>query len=158
MRAAIQHSAAEMTLPDINAVSRLGAAIAHRLRSGDAVALAGDLGAGKTTLAREILRALGHEGEVPSPTFTLIQDYDLPGIQVAHFDLYRLKSADELIEIGLDDALAHGAALIEWPEIAEDHLPHDTLSVALSTEPRRAVFQGGGHWAGEIAGIVAEAA
>lgn len=158
MRAATQADATEAALPDLAAVSRLGAAIAKRLAPGDVVALSGDLGAGKTTLARDILRARGHAGEVPSPTFTLIQDYDLPGLAIAHVDLYRVKNAAELTELGLDDALAAGAALIEWPQIAQDWLPPETLTVALTTEPRCATLCGGGHWAVELDAIAREAA
>jgi tRNA threonylcarbamoyl adenosine modification protein YjeE len=157
MHAAIQGETAEIGLPDLDAVARLGAAIARHLAIGDAVLLRGDLGAGKTTLARAILLALGHEGETPSPTFTLLQSYDLK-VAVAHLDLYRLKRPEEIEELGLDDALASGAALIEWPEQAEDYLPADALNVALSAAPHRARLSGGGRWPGLIPIIAAEAA
>lgn len=142
------HGAAETALPDLAAVARLGAAIATHLAPGDAVTLSGDLGAGKTTLARAILLALGHDGEVPSPTFTLLQTYDLPRLSVAHFDLYRVETACELAELGFEDVFAGGAALIEWPEIAADILPPDRLDVALSAEPRAARLTGHGRWKG----------
>src|SRR3989442_10751869 len=100
----------------------MGARIAIALRLGDTVALAGDLGAGKTTLARAILRALGVRDEVPSPTFTLVQSYDTSP-RIAHFDLYRLKSAREMEELGFEDALTDGAVLVEWPERAPEVLP-----------------------------------
>ena len=120
----------EFSLPDLAATARLGAGIAGGLGCGDAVALWGDLGAGKTTLARAILRALGVAEEVPSPTFTLVQSYDtLP--PVAHFDLYRLKSAREMEELGFEDALANGAVLVEWPERAPEALPPEALHVRL---------------------------
>lgn len=157
MQAAIQGEAARIGLPDLAAVSRLGAAIARRLQPGDAVLLRGDLGAGKTTLARAILAALGHRGETPSPTFTLLQSYDL-ALPVAHLDLYRLKRPEEIEELGLDDALAEGAALIEWPEQAEDYLPIDALTVALNAEPREARLAGGGRWPGLVPDILREAA
>lgn len=157
MQAAIHATQMPIGLPDLAAVGRLGAAIARRLTVGDAVLLKGDLGAGKTTLARAILLALGHEGETPSPTFTLLQSYALK-LPVAHLDLYRLKQPGEIEELGLDDALNEGAALIEWPEQAEDYLPDDALTVALGAEPRMAVLSGGGRWPTLIPVIVQEAA
>jgi len=120
----------EVALPDLNATARLGAGIAGSLRCGDAVALWGDLGAGKTTLARAILKALGVAGDVPSPTFTLVQTYETTP-RIAHFDLYRLKNAREMDELGLEDALADGAVLVEWPERAPEVLPPDALHVRL---------------------------
>ncbi|HEX4178589.1 MAG TPA: tRNA (adenosine(37)-N6)-threonylcarbamoyltransferase complex ATPase subunit type 1 TsaE, partial [Rhizomicrobium sp.] len=100
----------EIALPDLDATARLGASIAGGLRAGDAVALWGDLGAGKTTLARAILNALGVTEDVPSPTFTLVQSYDTHP-PVSHYDLYRLKSSRELEELGFDDALTDGVVL-----------------------------------------------
>ena len=137
----------ELTLPDLDATARLGAGIAGSLKCGDAVALWGDLGAGKTTLARAILRALGVTGEVPSPTFTLMQSYDTQP-RVAHFDLYRLKTASEIEELGLEDALADGAVLVEWPERAPEALPPDALHVRLNQEDgiRRARLTGPSRW------------
>ena len=122
---------AELALPDLAATARLAGRIAPLLARGDVVALWGDLGAGKTTLARDILRALGVTGEVPSPTFTLVQTYDTPGLNVAHYDLYRLKSSRELRELGFDEALEDGAALVEWPERAPEFLPDETLHLRL---------------------------
>jgi tRNA threonylcarbamoyl adenosine modification protein YjeE len=122
----------EELLHDLADTDALGARIAAALRRGDAVALEGDLGAGKTALARAILRALGHEGAVPSPTFTLVQRYDTPGLVVSHFDLYRLRDASELEELGWDDAAAEGAILVEWPEKAASRLPADALIVRLA--------------------------
>jgi tRNA threonylcarbamoyladenosine biosynthesis protein TsaE len=86
------------------------------LRAGDVIALSGELGAGKTTLARAILSALGHVGEVPSPTFTLVQTYPDLVPPIAHADLYRLEHPAEADELALDDWLADGALLVEWPE------------------------------------------
>jgi tRNA threonylcarbamoyl adenosine modification protein YjeE len=136
-----------VVLPDLEATARLGAAIAAALRSGDTVLLKGDLGSGKTTLARAVLSALGVSEAVPSPTFTLVQGYDTPRLPVSHFDLYRLKRASELDELGLDEILEDGAALIEWPERAQGRLPADALLVELSTnEDRRARLEGPARW------------
>jgi len=121
-----------IALPDPAATAALGAAIAAELRTGDAVALWGELGAGKTTLARGVLRALGVTENVPSPTFTLVQTYDTAGLRVSHFDLYRLKQPRELEQLGLDEALAEGAVLVEWPERAPEALPPEALHVRLS--------------------------
>jgi hypothetical protein len=123
----------DFPLPDLEATARLGSAIAAGLGVGDAVALWGDLGAGKTTLARAILRALGVREDVPSPTFTLVQNYPtLP--PVAHYDLYRLKSTREMEELGFDDALSQGAVLVEWPDRAPEVLPPEALHVRLAVK------------------------
>lgn len=105
-----------MKLEDEAATAALGARIASALEPGDAVLISGELGAGKTTLVRGILRALGVEGHVPSPTFTLVQAYDTPDLAVSHFDLYRIENPQEIRELGLEDSLNTGAALVEWPE------------------------------------------
>lgn len=135
-------------LPDMGATETLGARIARRLRVGDTVALSGDLGAGKTTLARAILTSLGVAENVPSPTFTLVQNYETPKLSVSHYDLYRLKNAREMEELGLEEALEMGAALIEWPERADGRLPQDRLMVELSAEGdgRRAALSGPVRW------------
>src|SRR3954453_12161442 len=106
-----------MILPNEAATARLGAAIARRLQPGEAVCLSGPLGAGKSVLARALVRALtAPDEEVPSPTFTLVQFYEGARLTVAHFDLYRLTSPEEAYEIGLDEALDQGAIVVEWPE------------------------------------------
>jgi hypothetical protein len=137
----------EFALPDLDTTARLGASIANGLAPGDAVALWGDLGAGKTTLARAILNALGVKEDVPSPTFTLVQSYETCP-KIAHFDLYRLKNARELEELGFDDALDGGAVLVEWPERAPEALPPETLHVRLGAQDsaRRARLTGPARW------------
>ncbi|MFI0846660.1 tRNA (adenosine(37)-N6)-threonylcarbamoyltransferase complex ATPase subunit type 1 TsaE [Mesorhizobium sp. IMUNJ 23232] len=141
------HGSLERFLPDDAATARLGEDLALALRPGDVLALSGDLGAGKTALGRALIRvnAGAPDLEVPSPTFTLVQTYD-GRVPVVHFDLYRLGSPSELDELGLDEALAEGAAVIEWPDRAGDRLPAESVSVALSHEGegRLAVISGTG--------------
>jgi tRNA threonylcarbamoyladenosine biosynthesis protein TsaE len=123
-----------LQLADEAATTALGTRIAAAARSGDVVALYGDLGAGKTTLARGLIRALaGPETEAPSPTFTLVQTYDTPNLQIWHFDLYRLTDPAEARELGIEEAV-DGLALIEWPERLGRYLPHARLEVRLDFE------------------------
>ncbi len=137
----------ERSLADDAATARLGQDLALALRTGDVLALSGDLGAGKTTLARALIRANAGDPwlDVPSPTFTLVQSYE-GRVPVHHFDLYRLGGPAELDELGFDEALAGGAALIEWPERAGNRLPADTVLVEMrhEGEARRAVLSGAG--------------
>ncbi len=115
------------------ALAAFGGEIAARLRPGDAVCLSGPLGAGKSTLARGLIRALTTpEEDVPSPTFTLVQLYAGRDFPVAHFDLYRLKTADEAYELGLDDALDLGVVVMEWPERLGNALPSDRLAIEIA--------------------------
>lgn len=142
-------------LPDLAAMERLGAAIAERLRPGDAVALSGGLGAGKTTLARAIIAALGHAGEVPSPTFTIIETYDPPAVRLplAHADFYRLKVPEEAQEIGLDDYRAGAVLIAEWPEMAGGFADEPgCLSILLESdaEGRIAIVTAGPDWVGRM--------
>lgn len=122
-----------LELADEAATNRLGEDIAMMLAAGDVLALHGDLGMGKSTLARAIIRALAADPhlDVPSPTFTLVQAY--PGrVPVQHFDLYRLSSPDELEELGFAEAIRDGAVLIEWPERADEVMPPDAVAIRLS--------------------------
>lgn len=113
-----------MILSDEAATAALGAALGKAARAGDVITLSGPLGVGKTVLARGLLAALGHEGEVPSPTFAIVQPYDLAPLPVWHADLYRIEHPDELDEIGLDCA-EEGLLLVEWPNRAgENAWPH----------------------------------
>lgn len=132
--AALQADALSVVLPDEAATRQLGEDLAAVLRPGDVLALQGDLGAGKSTLARALIRALADDAglEVPSPTFTLVQSYDTSPA-VSHFDLYRLGGADELEELGFADAAVTGAVLVEWPEKAGDRLPPNALTLFLQT-------------------------
>ena len=109
-----------IALPDLAAMERYGARIAERLQPGDVVALSGGLGAGKTTLARAIIAALGYPHEVPSPTFTIIETYDAPPLRVpvVHADFYRLDDPAEVGELGLDDYREGAALIAEWPDHA----------------------------------------
>ena len=141
-----------LTLDDAGATARLGAAIAPLLEPGEAVLLYGPLGMGKSTLARGLIRALTRPDEdVPSPTFTLVQFYESEP-PVAHFDLYRLTRAEEAAEIGLDEALDEGCAVIEWPERLGDDpsawLGPDRLSIRLEERGagRIATVSGVGAW------------
>lgn len=143
----------DIPLADEAATTRLGAALAGRLAAGEVVLLSGDLGMGKSTLARGLIRALTRPDEdVPSPTFTLVQFYE-SAPPIAHFDLYRVEDPEEIEEIGLYEALDDGAVLIEWPERlgtgGAEALSPDRLSVRLETAGtgRRAQLTGHGVWA-----------
>lgn len=126
-----------LALPDEAATLRLGAAVARwmRGRRGGVITLHGDLGAGKTTLARACLRSLGAAGAVKSPTYTLVEPYDLAGLRVLHMDLYRLADPEELYGLGVfDEPPALAWWLVEWPEKGGALLPPATLAVHLSAE------------------------
>jgi tRNA threonylcarbamoyladenosine biosynthesis protein TsaE len=112
-------------LADEAATHALGANLARLLRPGDVVTLSGPLGVGKTSLVRALLLAAGHAGEVPSPTFAIVQPYDDLPLPVWHCDLYRIEESGELNELGLETVLEDGALLVEWPERAgEAAWPH----------------------------------
>jgi tRNA threonylcarbamoyladenosine biosynthesis protein TsaE len=144
---------APIRLADEAATQALGRTIARHLQPGDAICLSGPLGAGKSTLARALVRALTTpEEDVPSPTFTLVQFYEGPRLKVAHFDLYRLSSPDEAYEIGLDEALDDGAAVIEWPERLAGRVPRDRLDIVIAFsdlgDAREARLTAHGAWKG----------
>lgn len=123
-----------MILRDEEATARLGAAIAAVARPGDVIALSGPLGVGKTALAREILAALGHQGDVPSPTFAIVQPYDTLDPPVWHVDLYRIEETSEIEELGLD-AAADAVLLVEWPDRAGERAWPEALKLTLDFAP-----------------------
>ena len=115
-----------------NATQAIAATLAKQCKPGDCMLLSGDLGSGKTTFARGFIEALSPGcGEITSPTFTLVQTYPAGGTTLWHFDLYRLKNPAELAETGLEEALASGITLIEWPELARSELPIAALDVMI---------------------------
>lgn len=129
---------------------RLGYALGACLREGDVVLLRGEMGAGKSVLTRAAARGMGVEGPVPSPTFTILNIHEGRSMRLYHFDLYRLEGVDALYEMGLEEYIParDGAAFIEWPEMAEEAMPEDALTVTLTYEEdgmtRKAVLTPGG--------------
>lgn len=158
MEAALLAEPQPLLLPDEAATDRLARALAPLLQAGDVIALAGELGAGKTRLARALIGALaGAAEEVPSPTFTLVQSYDTPRGTLWHFDLYRLTRPEEAYELGIEEAFADGIAVIEWPERLGRLLPADRLEIALGfgSEPmhRTARLVAHGRWRDRLEGF-----
>jgi tRNA threonylcarbamoyladenosine biosynthesis protein TsaE len=148
-------------LPDEAATAAFAARISMLAAPGDIIALKGDLGAGKTTFARGFIRARGGAEEVPSPTFTLVQVYELESAAIWHFDLYRVKSPEEGWELGIEDAFADGISLIEWPERLGPLLPRRCLEIKLlfgdGPEARRAALDAGEGWQPRLDKILADA-
>jgi tRNA threonylcarbamoyladenosine biosynthesis protein TsaE len=143
-------------LSTIIATRALGASLAALVRPGDVIGLTGDLGAGKTELARGFLQGLlGPAAEVPSPTFNLVLTYETPKGTVWHFDLYRVERAAELRELGLEDAFDTGISLVEWPDRLGRLWPAYGLMVTLTAEGegRRATLAGGGDWPDRLKGL-----
>jgi tRNA threonylcarbamoyladenosine biosynthesis protein TsaE len=138
----------DLNLPDPTATERLAVIIAGEARPGDAILLSGDLGAGKTHFARAFINALTPAPEeVPSPTFTLVQTYDAVAqgvpVKIWHFDLYRLKSPEETLELGIDEVFAEGIALVEWPDRLGYFKPREHLELRLAItgeDARRALL------------------
>ena len=150
----------ELDLPDEAATDALAAVLAGLARGADVFALSGELGTGKTTFARAFIGARGGGEEVPSPTFTLVQVYEVTDGTVYHFDLFRLANPTDTFELGIEDAFAEGISLIEWPERLGPLLPAERLDVALAygaTAPSRtARLTGHGAWKSRLgnAGLV----
>lgn len=145
-------------LPDEAATCALAAALARRSRQGDVIGLSGPLGSGKTTFARAFIGALREAGEVPSPTFTLVEVYQsLTGPALWHFDLYRLAKPEDAYELGIEDAFADGISLIEWPERLGALLPQEHLGVTLvpgANETQRvAQLHASPSWVPRLAGL-----
>ena len=127
----------KIELPDEAATLALGAALARALQAGDRVYLSGDLGAGKTTLTRGVLRALGFEGRVKSPTYTLLELYVISTLNLYHFDFYRFADPEEWQETGFRDLFnERNICLVEWPERAGELLPLPDLKIVLTPTPQ----------------------
>ena len=123
----------QLELPDLSATQKLGTLLADGLTAGDIISLSGPLGAGKSALARSIIiSANPNETDVPSPTFSLVQTYELAdGTPLWHLDLYRIETPEDAMQLGLDDAFVDAVCLIEWPDRLKKFLPKSTLSIHL---------------------------
>jgi tRNA threonylcarbamoyl adenosine modification protein YjeE len=121
-------------LPDLHATQALARRFVPFAKAGFVLTLQGDLGTGKTEFARSFLWILGVSGDIPSPTFTILQTYTIEHLEISHFDLYRIRSASELDELGWDDALAAGMTIVEWPERAQGRLPSERINLYFSLD------------------------
>lgn len=139
-----------LTLDGEEATAELAAEIASLAEDGDVIALSGELGTGKTTFARAFLREWGVREEIPSPTFTLVQTYELEAGTVWHFDLYRLEKPDDALELDIEDAFTDGISLIEWPENLGAYLPWERLDLRFAIgereDVRRVEIEGTDEW------------
>ena len=149
----------KLDLQDLAATERLGHFLSQGLTAGDVIALYGSLGAGKSALARALISKLcPYEADIPSPTFTLVQTYDMPdGTPLWHLDLYRIESPNDAIELGIEDALLDAVCLIEWPERLDALLPDGCLSIhinpvddALDNQMRQVEINGPARWDARI--------
>jgi tRNA threonylcarbamoyladenosine biosynthesis protein TsaE len=160
------HPTITIDLADEAATTALAERVSAVAEIGDTVALFGELGSGKTVFARAFINARTETHEdVPSPTFTLVQTYEFPdpegAIPVYHFDLYRIEEAEEIEELGMEDAFADGISLIEWPERLNGRLPGNRLDVVLNhgddAERRQAVLTSHGSWTARLVGVTTKA-
>jgi tRNA threonylcarbamoyladenosine biosynthesis protein TsaE len=148
-------------LADETATAALAARLAAVARPADIIALKGELGTGKTAFARAFIRALGNADEVPSPTFTLVQVYDVGPTAIWHFDLYRIRAPEDAWELGIEDAFSAGISLVEWPERLGPLLPERRLEITFSfgDQPwvRHVSLDPGKEWQTRLALIAADA-
>ena len=136
-------------LVDLNATQQFARRLAPLLQQGDVIALKGAIGVGKTAFARALIRALGGNEEVPSPTFTLVQTYDLDRLTVWHFDLFRLRHPIDVYELGIEEAMIDGLSLIEWPENMEPYTIHHGIEITFLFhigEIRKVTITTHGNW------------
>ncbi|MCW1949773.1 MAG: tRNA (adenosine(37)-N6)-threonylcarbamoyltransferase complex ATPase subunit type 1 TsaE [Octadecabacter sp.] len=136
--------------------AQLGETLAKYAQAGDCFLLRGQIGAGKSALARAFIRSLlGSETEVPSPTFTLVQTYDFGDVEIWHADLYRIGDTQEAVELGLTDAMNEQICLIEWPELIEGLTPNTALDIELTVAPdcHLATLTYGDNWRSRLSGI-----
>ena len=148
-------SKSEFILKNEVATGILASQLANLAEPRDIIALTGNLGLGKTAFARAFITALGGSGEVTSPTFSLVQVYELSRINVYHFDLYRIENPEEIFELGIEDAFADGISLIEWPDRMETYLPPERLDIffsnGLDENARRVLLVGHGeNWVNRL--------
>ena len=120
--------------PNETSTTALGKKLAQLAKQGDVFALFGTLGMGKSVLARAFIQSLTGAEEVPSPTFTLVQSYDAPDFEIFHYDLYRIKSPEEIFEIGMEEAVYQGVSLIEWPEMMGGYLPRTCFRIEITPQ------------------------
>ena len=137
---------------------KIAAQLSNIMQPGDVVALWGDLGVGKSTLARSLIQALcGAETDVPSPTFTLVQMYNASNFEIWHMDLYRLNAPEDVFELGVEDAFYDCVSLIEWPNKMGGYLPLNRLDVVMefdaNNKTRKLCLQGDESWANRLRGI-----
>jgi tRNA threonylcarbamoyladenosine biosynthesis protein TsaE len=148
-------SKTEFILKNEAATGILASQLANLAEPRDIIALTGNLGLGKTAFARAFITALGGSGEVTSPTFSLVQVYELSRINVYHFDLYRIENSEEIFELGIEDAFADGISLIEWPDRMATYLPPERLDIffsnGLDENARRVLLVGHGeNWVNRL--------